>query len=99
MDVNARLLAGKLLPCPHCGKAPDVVVVVSQDDDAAKWLDVSFLRQIRLGRPYCRIECCAVMEGNEGWEEMAAVWNKRIAPCFVEKREGREEAGAVSASI
>lgn len=77
MNANEKRLAETLLPCPHCGKAPVVTVASHEDDEAAKWLDVSFIRQIRLGRPYCCIECCTVLEGNEGWDEMAATWNRR----------------------
>lgn len=92
MNANEKRLADALLPCPHCGKAPVVTVASHEDDESAKWLDVSFIRQIRLGRPYCCIECCTVLEGNEGWEEMAATWNRRVEPQAAGLKEGWEKA-------
>ena len=79
-------LASMLLPCPHCGKAPQVEAI-TYEDKRADGLDVEFLRPMRLGKTYHRIECRTVLEGVD-WDDMRETWNRRGDSQKVKLQEG-----------
>ena len=67
----------ELLPCPHCGKPPSLFVARTEGEGFDDGLDIFWIRAIRLGATYCRIECCTIMEGIN-WEKMRKTWNSRV---------------------
>lgn len=77
MNEKEKQLSESLLPCPHCGQAP-VVGAIDYGDERDNDVDVWFLRNMRMGKTYYRIECCAMMEGLD-WDEISAAWNRRKA--------------------
>lgn len=75
MNALEKQLAESLLPCPHCGKAPNLDVI-GLGDERDKEIETWFYRNLRLGKTYYRIECCAMMEGLD-WDELSGTWNRR----------------------
>lgn len=75
MNVREKQMAESLLPCPHCGKAPNLDVI-GLGDERDKQVETWFYRNLRLGKMYYRIECCAMMEGL-GWDKLSGAWNRR----------------------
>lgn len=75
MNAFEKQLAESLLPCPHCGKAPNLDVI-GLGDERDKEIETWFYRNLLLGKTYYRIECCAMMEGLD-WDELSGTWNQR----------------------